>query len=130
MAAERWCLERRVKGLSEGEFRQRFADRVGVPERRMCEIPLGQRTEPCRTAGHAGYAELKGRAVYVCNRWQAQVGLTAGTVFPRTKLPLTVWFLAIYHLTQSKGGIQLGRAGEAARHVRQPGTAGVISSTS
>ena len=36
---------------------------------------------------------------------QAPVGLTAGTVFHWTKLPLTVWFLAIYHLTQSKGGM-------------------------
>jgi hypothetical protein len=31
--------------------------------------------------------------------------LTAGTVFHWTKLPLTTWFLAIYHLTQSKGGM-------------------------
>ena len=50
-------------------------------------------------------AELKGRAVYQCNRCKRQVGLTAGTVFHWTKLPLTVWFLAIYHLTQSKGGM-------------------------
>jgi Mn-dependent DtxR family transcriptional regulator len=26
-------------------------------------------------------------------------------VFQDSKLPLTVWFLAIYHLAQSKGGI-------------------------
>ena len=44
-----------------------------------------------------GYAELKGRAVYQCNRCKRQVGLTAGTVFHWTKLPLTTWFLAIYH---------------------------------
>jgi len=31
--------------------------------------------------------------------------LTAGTVFHWTKLPLTTWFLAIYHLSQSKGGM-------------------------
>ena len=38
--------------------------------------------------------------------------LTAGTVFQDTKLPLTTWFAAIYHLTQGKGGIssiELGR---------------------
>jgi hypothetical protein len=38
--------------------------------------------------------------------------LTAGTVFQDTKLPLTAWFAAIYHLRQSKGGIssiELGR---------------------
>jgi hypothetical protein len=40
------------------------------------------------------------------------VRLTAGTVFQDTKLPLVTWFAAIYHLTQSKGGvssIELGR---------------------
>ena len=61
-------------------------------------------------------------AVYQCNRCKRQVGLTAGTVFHWTttqrvirsrrdasqgsrELPLTTWFLAIYHLTQSKGGM-------------------------
>ena len=39
------------------------------------------------------------------NRCKRQVGLTAGTVFHWTKLPLTSWFLAIYHLSQSKGGM-------------------------
>ena len=31
--------------------------------------------------------------------------LTAGTVFQDTKLPLTAWFVAIYHLAQGKNGI-------------------------
>ena len=38
--------------------------------------------------------------------------LTAGTVFQDTKLPLTAWFVAIYHLAQGKNGIssiELGR---------------------
>jgi hypothetical protein len=59
----------------------------------------------CPACGHGGYAELKGRAVCQCNRCKRQVGLTAGTVFHWTKLPLTIWFLAISHLTQSKGGM-------------------------
>src|SRR4051812_39014418 len=57
------------------------------------------RTDRC---GHAGYAELKGRTVYPYNRCKRQVGLTAGTVCHGTKLPLPVWFLAIYQLTESK----------------------------
>ena len=57
--------------------------------------------------------------MYQCNRCKHQVGLTAGTVFHWTKLPLTSWFLAIYHLTQSKGGMS---SGELARRLgtRQP----------
>ena len=69
---------------------------------------------PLQLLGDAGFAtqqdghwkaELKGRLLYQCNRCKQQVGLTAGTVFHWTKLPLTTWFLAIYHLSQSKGGI-------------------------
>ena len=59
----------------------------------------------CPACGHGRCAELTSRAVYQCNRCKHQVGLTAGTVFHWTKLPLTTWFLAIYHLTQSKGGM-------------------------
>ena len=59
----------------------------------------------CPACGHGRCAELKSRALYSCNRCKHQVGLTAGTVFHWTKLPLTTWFLAIYHLTQSKGGM-------------------------
>src|SRR3954452_3462763 len=96
-------LRRRVKGLSEAEFRQRFGTEA------QCRAALFSlrwgRGWACPGCGHGGYAELKGRAVYQCNRCKRQVGLTAGTVFHWTKLPLTTWFLAIYHLSQSKGGM-------------------------
>ena len=96
-------VRRRVKGLSEGEFRQRFGTEA------QCRAALFAlrwgKGWACPGCGHGGYAELKGRAVYQCNRCKRQVGLTAGTVFHWTKLPLTTWFLAIYHLSQSKGGM-------------------------
>ncbi len=60
---------------------------------------------PCEGCGHERHAVLKQRAVLQCNRCKRQVSLTAGTIFHSTKLPLTTWFLAIYHLAQSKGGI-------------------------
>ena len=40
-----------------------------------------------------------------CVRCKRQVSLTAGTLFDNTKLPMTIWYLAIYLLTQSKSGI-------------------------
>ena len=96
-------LRRRVKGLSEAEFRQRFGTEA------QCRAALFQlrwgKGWACPGCGHGRCAELKGRAVYQCNRCKRQVGLTAGTVFHWTKLPLTTWFLAIYHLSQSKGGM-------------------------
>src|SRR3954452_16169216 len=66
----------------------------------------------CPACCHRGFCRLKTRKLFQCNRCKKQVRLTAGTVFQDTKLPLTVWFQAIYHLTQSKGGvssIELGR---------------------
>ena len=96
-------LRRRVKSLSEVELRRRFGTEA------QCRAALFQlrwgRGWACPACGHGGYAELKGRAVYQCNRCKRQVGLTAGTVFHWTKLPLTTWFLAIHHLSQSKGGM-------------------------
>ena len=96
-------LRRRVQGLSEAAFRQRFGTEA------QCRAALFAlrwgKGWVCPACGHRGYAELKGRAVYQCNRCKRQVGLTAGTVFHWTKLPLATWFLAIYHLSQSKGGM-------------------------
>jgi hypothetical protein len=31
--------------------------------------------------------------------------LTAGTIFESTRLPLRLWFLGIYHLTQPKNNV-------------------------
>ena len=42
--------------------------------------------------------------MFQCNRCKKQLSLTAGTVFQDTKLPLTAWFAAIYHLTQARTG--------------------------
>src|SRR4051794_28798610 len=96
-------LRRRVKGLSEAEFRQRFGTEA------QCRAALFSlrwgRGWACPGCGHGRCAELKTRTLYSCNRCKHQVGLTAGTVFHWTKLPLTTWFLAIYHLSQSKGGM-------------------------
>ncbi len=96
-------LRRRVQGLSEAEFRARFGTEA------QCRAALFAlrwgKGWVCPACGHGRCAELKTRALYQCNRCKHQVGLTAGTVFHWTKLPLTTWFLAIYHLTQSKGGM-------------------------
>ena len=76
MGAERG-VRRRVRGLSEPEFRARF----GTEE--ACRAALFQlrwgKGWICPACGHGGHAELKGRAVYQCNRCKRQVGLTAGT---------------------------------------------------
>ena len=103
-------LRRSVEGLSETEFRERF----GAEE--ACRRALFEMRWPegltCPACGGRSFCELKSRKLFQCGRCKRQVRLTAGTVFQDTKLPLTTWFAAIYHLTQGKGGIssvELGR---------------------
>src|SRR5919107_2012944 len=103
-------LRRAMNGLSEAAFRERFgteeACRTALFEMRWREGLI------CPACGHKSFCRLTTRALFQCNRCKRQVRLTAGTVFQDTKLPLTVWFAAIYHLTQSKNGIssiELGR---------------------
>ena len=96
-------LRRAMRGLSEIEFRERFGT-----EEACREALFGMRWRDgltCPACGGRSFCELKARKVFQCNRCKRQVRLTAGTVFQDTKLPLTTWFRAIYHLTQSKGGI-------------------------
>jgi len=45
------------------------------------------------------------RRLFQCSACRAQTSLKAGTVFHKSKVPLTKWFLAIYLLTQSKNDI-------------------------
>jgi len=38
---------------------------------------------------------------YQCSAFRHQTSLTAGSLFQNTKLPLTIWFLAIYLVSQA-----------------------------
>src|SRR4030095_10000937 len=103
-------LRRSMQGLSEAEFRERFASEEAC---RKALFEMRWRDGlTCPRCGHRGFCELKARKVFQCHRCKKQVSLRAGTVFQDSKLPLTTWFLALYHLSQSKGGIssiELGR---------------------
>lgn len=59
----------------------------------------------CSKCGSDSYCSLKTRRLYQCNHCHHQTSLTAGTIFEKTKLPLTTWFLGIHLLTQSKTGL-------------------------
>lgn len=59
----------------------------------------------CPKCGHTGYCEIQSRRVYQCHRCHSQTSLVRGTIFAATKLPLRIWFLGIYLITQAKDGI-------------------------
>jgi transposase-like protein len=59
----------------------------------------------CPHCGHSKYCEIRCRKVYQCNRCHTQTSVINDTIFAATKLPLRIWFLGIYLITQSKDGI-------------------------
>lgn len=57
-----------------------------------------------RCAGPSrGY--MSGRRVHECTQCGYQCSVTAGTIFHKTRTPLTSWFWAIYRLSHDKKGI-------------------------
>jgi len=91
------------KGLSL----QRFYQLYGTNE--QCQALLFRYRWPqgfvCPKCGSNRYSIIKTRTLYQCSNCRYQSSLISGTIFDSTKLPLTIWFLAIYLITQSKDGI-------------------------
>ena len=93
------------RGLSMPEFFRLFGTET------QCEAaleatrwPEGFRCPHCGGAAHC-VVQSRGRKLYQCNACRHQSSLIAGTVFQGTKLALTVWFLAIYLISQAKTGL-------------------------
>lgn len=59
----------------------------------------------CAGCGHDRAWAHKARLIYECAACGKQHSLLAGTIFEQTKTGLARWFLAIYLVTSSKGGI-------------------------
>src|SRR3954468_11113399 len=59
----------------------------------------------CAACSHADAYALRTKIVYECAACRKQHSLLAGTIFEQTKTGLAKWFLAIYLVTSSKGGI-------------------------
>ena len=92
-------------GLSLPTFYERF----GTEE--QCESalekarwPLGFVCPRCGEAAHSAFrvGTLK---TFECRACHTQTSLIAGTLFQSTHLPLTIWFLAIYLISQAKTGL-------------------------
>jgi transposase-like protein len=92
-------------GLSMPEFNQQYGTEA------QCEAALMQVRWPtgfrCPACGHSGHCLLSSRArkTFQCNACHRQTSLIAGTLFQGSNLPLTIWFLAIYLVSQAKTGL-------------------------
>ena len=65
-------------------------------------LARGLRLPEC---GHDDAHRLERRSLLQCALCRTQHSITARTIFESTKLPLTTWFRAMYHLSSSKNGI-------------------------
>ena len=92
-------------GLSMAEFMRRY----GTQE--QCEAALTLARWPegfaCPECGASSRTAFRrqGRLYWQCSGCQHQCSLTSGTILQNTKLPLTVWFLAMHLLTQAKNNV-------------------------
>ncbi len=84
-----------------------FIARFGTDE--QCRDHLFARRWPegfrCRACGHGEAWALARRHIHECAACGQQHSLLKGTIFEQTKTGLARWFLAIYLVTSSKGGI-------------------------
>jgi Transposase zinc-ribbon domain len=84
-----------------------FLKRFGTDE--QCRAYLFQARWPegfrCSACGHDRAWAHKARLIDECAACGKQHSLLAGTIFEQTKTGLSRWFLAIYLVTSSKGGI-------------------------
>jgi Zn ribbon nucleic-acid-binding protein len=84
-----------------------FIARFGTDE--QCRDYLFRQRWPegfrCRACGHGEAWALARRHIYECVACGQQHSLLKGTIFEQTKTGLAKWFLAIYLVTTSKGGI-------------------------
>lgn len=98
------------KGLSEPAFERQYGSEG------QCRAAVVASRWPngfaCPACGGTRHSVVKTRGLYQCSACRRQTSPIAGTIFAATKVPLRLWFRAIYHLTQSKQGIssiELGR---------------------
>jgi transposase-like protein len=84
-----------------------FLERFGTDD--QCRAYLFEARWPegfcCAGCGHDRAWALKSRLIYECAACGKQHSLLAGTIFEQTKTGLSKWFLAIFLVTSSKGGI-------------------------
>ena len=66
--------------------------------------PDGFRCPRCGSQKHCQVAQGS-RRLFQCHACRHQTSLTAGTVMDSTKLPLRIWFLAIFLISQDKTGL-------------------------
>ena len=95
-------------GLSLNQFLEQY----GTQE--QCESALATSRWPdgficpkCHSIRHSSYRRGRRVKVFQCSACRTQTTLTEGTIFHSSKLPLTIWFQAMFFLTQNKNNVAI-----------------------
>lgn len=112
------------KGMCLAAFQSRYGREDQCHEELVhLRWPEGFVCPACKGRNYSFYAA---RRAFQCSLCRRQTSVKAGTLFHKSKLPLSTWFLAIYLLTQSKNDIsalelsrQLGVTYDTAWTVKQ-----------
>ncbi len=91
------------KGLSLPQFLKSYSTEEDC-RNRLFKVRWPQGFS-CPQCGGKRYYIVTTRNLFQCTACKHQCSLKSGTIFESSKLPLTTWFLAIYFVTQSKGGL-------------------------
>lgn len=88
------------------QVQQHFADE-NVCRAHFAELRWGKGPAACHHCGTIGAYVIEGGKRYKCASKECgkKFSVTTGTIFENTKLPLSVWFTAIYLATNHKKGI-------------------------
>ena len=92
-----------IRMLTVGEFRTKFG------EESLCGDQLTRQRWPegfqCPRCAGSTRGYIASRKVHECKLCGYQCSVTAGTIFHKTRTPLTSWFWAIYRMSHDKKGI-------------------------
>ncbi len=95
-------------GLSLNQFLNQYGSQE------QCEAALEASRWPggftcpkCNNSRHSCYRRGRHVKVFQCSDCRTQTTLTEGTIFHSSKLPLTIWFQAMFFLTQSKNNVAI-----------------------
>lgn len=92
----------RVHILTPAQFQARFGSETACGEYlARVRWPAGF---VCPHCGSRAHSFIHTRRLYQCSACRRQTSLTAGTIFHKSRKPLTLWFWAIYLLAQDKKG--------------------------
>lgn len=93
----------RARMLTVQQFRTQFGDEA------QCGEQLCRQRWPegfaCPRCGGPSRGYMAARQLHECVRCGYQCSVTAGTIFHKTRVPLTGWFWAIYRMSHDKKGI-------------------------